>query len=161
MFLTQIINGQVTELALCEACARAKGLFDPQSLTFAEKFFPEELKERMDKIMQELANAKETPSGNLASPPSPDVLTQCPVCHFSLEDFRRTGRLGCPDCYTVFASELETRNNTPSEAAPPCSGDGASPALQRTQLEQQLRNAIDKEDYETAALLRDKLKTLD
>ena len=41
MFLTQIVNGQVSELALCEACARAKGLFDPQSLTFAEKFFPE------------------------------------------------------------------------------------------------------------------------
>ncbi len=164
MFLTQIINGQVTELALCEACARAKGLFDPQSLTFAEKFFPEEFKERMDRIMQELANTKESPSGNLTSSPSPDVLTQCPVCHFSLEDFRRTGRLGCPDCYAVFASELDTRsNNTPAKAEPAssCSGEAVSPALQRTQLEQQLRIAIDKEDYETAALLRDKLKTLD
>ena len=48
MFLTQIVNGQVTELAFCEECARAKGLFDPQALTFAEKFFPEKFKERID-----------------------------------------------------------------------------------------------------------------
>ena len=41
MFLTQIVNGQVTELAFCEECARAKGLFDPQALTFAEKSYEE------------------------------------------------------------------------------------------------------------------------
>ena len=54
MQLTQIVNGQVTELILCESCARNKGLFDPQSLSFAEKFFPEELK----KIDQESKRMK-------------------------------------------------------------------------------------------------------
>ena len=58
MFLTQIVNGQVSELALCEACAREKGLFDPQSLTFAEKFFPEEFRNRVDKLVRELTQSE-------------------------------------------------------------------------------------------------------
>ena len=58
MFLTQIVNGQVSELALCETCAREKGLFDPQSLTFAEKFFPEEFRNRVDKLVRELTQSE-------------------------------------------------------------------------------------------------------
>ena len=54
MQLTQIVNGQVTELILCEECAKKKGLFDPQSLAFAEKFFPEELKKKVEEIVKEL-----------------------------------------------------------------------------------------------------------
>lgn len=160
MFLTQIINGQVTELALCEACARAKGLFDPQSLTFAEKFFPEELKERMDRIIRELSGREELPMGSDAKKASPDVLTQCPSCHFTLDRFRATGHLGCPDCYTVFAAELDGQRSPRKDAAEP-GADESSPLQQRRKLEQQLHEAIEKEDYETAAHLRDKLKLMD
>lgn len=149
MFLTQIVNGQVTDLVLCEDCARKKGLFDPQALTFSEKFFPEAFKERVDKIVRELTEGKAAPQENC------DVLTHCPACGFPLETYRKTGRLGCPDCYTVFARELETE-------LPAAADDGAAPAPvdERRTLEQQLRAAIEREDYETAASLRDRLRTL-
>ena len=58
MQLTQIVNGQITELVLCESCARNKGLFDPQSLSFAEQFFPEEFKKKVEDIVKELAGGK-------------------------------------------------------------------------------------------------------
>lgn len=150
MILTQIVNGAMTELVLCEECARKKGLFDPQSLTFSEKFFPEALKKRLDDIVRELTNDQETVPAD--ETPSRDVLTHCPACGFALETFRKTGRLGCPDCYTVFARELE--NDLPAET------EEDTPADDRRELEAQLRAAIEREDYETAAALRDRLRNL-
>lgn len=150
MFLTQIVNGQVSELALCEACARAKGLFDPQSLTFAEKFFPEEFKQRVDKLVRELTGAE-----SAAEPaPSLGVLSNCPICGFSMEDYRRTGHLGCPDCYTVFAQELDP---TAEEDAEPAD---EAPAVTRARLQKELQQAIAREDYERAAALRDQINAL-
>ena len=151
MFLTQIINGQVSELALCESCARAKGLFDPQSLTFAEKFFPEEFKNRVDKLVRELTQGIPARPGIKQG----DILTRCPVCGFSVEDYRRTGHLGCPDCYTVFAHELdpaaEMTGQMPGEE---------SPAIARARLEKELQQAVAREDYERAATLRDQINSL-
>lgn len=161
MFLTQVINGQVTELSLCEQCAKERGLFDPQSLTFAEKFFPEEFKNRVDQIVRELTHEEPQPGARPTQQPTPDTLTQCPVCHFSLEDYRKTNRLGCPDCYAVFAHELETAGDSPSAEQPDDdSAPEASPALARARLEAELREAVEKEDYEAAARLRDRLNNL-
>jgi len=161
MFLTQIVNGQVTELSLCEQCAKERGLFDPQSLTFAEKFFPEEFRNRVDQIVRELTHEEAQSDARSTQKTTPDTLTQCPVCHFSLEDYRKTNRLGCPDCYAVFAHELETAADSPSaESAADDTSSEASPALTRARLETELREAVEKEDYETAALLRDQLNNL-
>lgn len=150
MFLTQIVNGAVTELVLCEECARQKGLFDPQALTFSEKFFPESLRKRVDDIVRELTEGKAAPLAEDAEPC--DVLTRCPVCGFTLETFRKTGRLGCPDCYTVFARELENDLSAEQEEA--------APVDELRVLEEQLRAAVEQEDYETAASLRDRIRNL-
>ena len=150
MFLTQIINGQVSELALCEACARAKGLFDPQSLTFAEKFFPEEFRNKIDKLVRELTSGETAP----APVPSYGAMSRCPVCGFMLEDYRRTGHLGCPDCYTVFARELDPA------AEIDASDFDESPAVTRARLQKELQQAVEREDYERAASLRDQINAL-
>ena len=156
MFLTQIVNGKVTEMALCEECAKARGLFDPQSLTFAEKFFPQELQRQMDKIVRQLVQGDKEEKHRPAAEGC-DVLTACPVCHFTLEDYRRTNRLGCPDCYTFLASEL----NAPCEDAE----DGEAPQQEQPRrstqdLEAELQQAVEREDYERAAVLRDEIKAL-
>lgn len=156
MFLTQIVNGKITEMALCEECAKARGLFDPQSLTFAEKFFPQELQRQMDKIVRQLVQGDKVDKSRPAAEGC-DVITACPVCHFSLEDYRRTNRLGCPDCYTFLATEI---------GAPKLEAGGDEPAPQEqpqrnTQaLEAELQQAVEREDYERAAELRDEIKAL-
>ncbi len=155
MFLTQIVNAEVTELCLCESCAKERGLFDPQALTFAEKFFPEELKERVDRIVRELSGQASTqyPARQLPA----DIITQCPVCGFTLEDYRRTSRLGCPDCYSFFARELGDMATALADV--PEGGSSPAPSS-REKLERQLREAIEREDYESAARLRDEIKAL-
>lgn len=151
MFLTQIVNGQVSELALCESCARAKGLFDPQSLTFAEKFFPEEFKQRVDKLVRELTGNAET-----VSEPAPpmSMFNRCPVCGFSVDNYRNTGHLGCPDCYKVFARELDPTAEIEDEP------ETEAPALTRARLQKELQQAIERENYERAAQLRDQINAL-
>ena len=151
MFLTQIVNGQVSELALCEACAREKGLFDPQSLTFAEKFFPEEFKNRVDKLVRELVSGEVSPA-----PAAPlDMLSKCPACGFGVEDYRRTGHLGCPDCYSIFARELD-----PGAPVAEPGADDEAPAVTRARLQKELQKAVEQEDYELAATLRDQIHAL-
>lgn len=152
MFLTQIVNGQVSELALCEECAKKKGLFDPQSLAFAEKFYPEEFKNRVDQIVRELADRDKEKEEQQRH----DVLANCPVCHFPLESYRSTGHLGCPDCYTFFAHELERDTEAPDAPEDQVQANPDS----RQELEKQLHRAIEREDYELAATLRDKIKQL-
>lgn len=156
MQLTQIVNGKVTELILCESCAKNKGLFDPQSLSFAEQFFPEEFKKKVEDLVRELAGDKLAalvPNTDNCN----DSLTRCPVCDFTLADFRKTGRLGCPDCYNVFAAEISENGGAPADIQ---ENAEESPALRRKKLEQSMQLAIEQEDYETAAKLRDKLKEL-
>lgn len=164
IYLTQIINGQTSDLALCETCAREKGLFDPQSLTFAEKFFPEAFKEKVDKLVRELINhaEPEKPESRKLRRRPGDMLTECPVCHFKLEDFRSSGRLGCADCYSVFADEIKADAEADAAIDTPADIGSAeeSAPVRRSRLEQQLQAAINREDYETAARLRDELKKL-
>lgn len=148
--LTQIVNGQVSELALCEECARKNGLFDPGSLSFAEKFFPEEFKAKMDKIVRELTER----NSDRTEQEEHDVLVRCPSCGFELPIFRKTGRLGCPDCYTVFAQEILLEAAT-EEAEPESVG-----VNEKEQLELALREAVEREDYETAARLRDQIRNI-
>lgn len=162
MFLTQIINGQVTDLSLCEKCARAKGLFDPQSLSFAEQFFPSMMKEKMEEIVNSIAQPR--PQSVPSSDKMDNMISVCPTCSFRIEDFRNTGRLGCPHCYSIFAEEvfpsLEQCQTGKEHAGkePEQSSKQAEVRQNRQQLEQQLKQAVAREDYELAAKLRDQLK---
>lgn len=160
MQLTQIVNGQITELVLCESCARNKGLFDPQSLSFAEQFFPEEFKKKVEDIVKELAGGRIALSEQAQKGNSTDALVRCPVCDFTLETYRRTGRLGCPDCYNIFARELAEEKALVADNVAEPAQSTESPALTLKKLEQQLQQAIEKEDYETAAQLRDRIREL-
>jgi protein arginine kinase activator len=159
MQLTQIVNGEVTELTLCESCAKSKGLFDPQSLSFAEQFFPEEFKKKIDDLVKELVQQKDEEKRLSEPAHSPDMLTRCPVCDFTLEQYRKTERLGCPDCYSVFSAEIHAGLAEQTDLLVEEPG-AESPAIVRKKLEQLLQAAIEREDYGTAAKLRDELKKM-
>ena len=146
--LTQVLEGKVKKLDLCEGCSKAKGLDDPTGFSLA------------DLLMglgasQELAQA----AG------SPDV--RCPTCGFTHADFKKSGRLGCPDCYRTFGEGLEALLKTmhkgtrhvgklPGQAG--VSDAGAEDRLKN--LQRQLDEAIRLENYEQAALIRDEMKSV-
>lgn len=91
----------------------------------------------------------------------------CPVCKMTFQEFRNTGRLGCPNDYIVFREELmpllenihdETRHcgKTPHRAP-----RDTQTQTSLIQLRNELKRAIASEDYELAARVRDQIKVLE
>ncbi len=101
IFLTQVVEGKVQKVNLCESCAEAKGVTDPTGYDLAELL----------KGIGEQSMQKKSSRG-----------LSCPNCGFSQADFKKTGRMGCSECYQVFAEGLEGllkamhKGNAPAEA---------------------------------------------
>ena len=98
---------------------------------------------------------------------SPTAEKVCPQCGCSLTDFKNTGRLGCPGCYKVFREELMPIVKGSSEGAfrgkkPDHQPETTSPVLSMTldNLKEKMLQAVAQEDYETAARIRDEIRSL-
>ena len=151
--LTQIVNEQVTTLHLCERCAAEKGVESPGSQPKTP------LGTFLAAMGQELP--EQTPS-------APRTGETCSRCGGSLQDFRESGRLGCPDCYRSFEVPLRDllrrlhgsthhmgERYSDRETAPP------KERHQAAELREQLRLAVETENFELAAELRDRLRVLE
>ena len=163
IFLTQVVEGKTRDLALCEECARKKGIFDPRKLSLAEQFFPTELSGDIEQFLRTMieesfSHREEEEEEQFAEA---DERTECPSCHYKLEDFQNTGLLGCPDCYKAFAAEFEDLGSNENLADTPAHEESEpSIAAQREHLEAMLKYAVQRENYEEAAKLRDQIRSL-
>jgi len=146
VFLTQIVDGKMQKVNLCEACSKAKGVNDPTGFALAD-------------LLLGLGAAQQIEKG-------PSVL-KCEVCGFTQADFKKTGRLGCSDCYDTFAEGLADMLSNMHKGT---QHTGKVPArlAKRLKLDQQIRSlksdldqAVASEEYEVAAQLRDTLKQLE
>lgn len=154
LHLTQVVGGDRTELHLCDICAGEQG-----ELTFTD--FPGG-GFNIHSILAGLLNAEPQPKGTRGLHEH-----KCPVCGSDYRRFAEGGRLGCGECYKVFAGQL-----TPllKRIHGNCSHHGKVPSRgareillrrQSAELRRELKTAVDNEQYELAAELRDKLKNLD
>ncbi len=180
VFLTQVVNSEMTELSLCEICAKDRGFFDPTALAMAEEHFPEAVKKKVEELAREIADKLKKNEDLLSLEPTMERQARahtrklCPHCGFKLETIAATGRVGCPECYAFFrhdlakiAKELNFGDDIvdeirkPDSAAPQPHSAAVPVAQRRKILQTQMKKAIIREDYERAALLRDELKKLE
>ena len=151
--LTQIVNNSVTTVHLCEQCAAEKGV---QTSASVAKF----------PLGDFLASLGKGAAGAL---PAEAEDGTCDYCHATLQDFRDTGRLGCPECYEAFAQHLRgllrrlhgSSQHVGEVYLPP---EGAVPtdsARVLVDLREQLRRAVDAENFELAAELRDRIRVME
>ena len=95
----------------------------------------------------------------------------CSVCKTSLDEFNRSGRAGCGNCYTVFRkyadAMLKKIHGTSQHIAEstPASEEVAveSEKKEKSQaeiLKEKMAEAIETENFEEAARLRDEIKKL-
>ena len=144
--LTEIVNGQMKKIDLCEECAKEKGVTDPQGFALADLLLGLGASSEMDSAGSEL---------------------ECSTCGFTQADFKKTGRLGCSTCYTVFSEPLEGmlkqmhKGTQHIGKVPKALRAQLDISKQRDQLNEQLQKAIEMENYEEAARLRDHLKELE
>jgi protein arginine kinase activator len=92
---------------------------------------------------------------------------KCPVCGHTYSDFRRTGKIGCSECYKVFRAPItETlRQVQPSTVhtgkIPSKSGEQLKLKRKYETLRQELSAAVKNEDYETAAKLHKQIREIE
>ena len=141
------INGVKKELHFCSECASKLGfahfpdIFSPMFVSIPDYLEEEELK--------------------------------CPICGYTLDDYTKTGLFGCPECYNTFSDNLdelflkihgknrhvkiknkkisskkENKNNITNEE-------------KVLELKEQLKELINEEKYEEAAIIRDKIKEIE
>jgi protein arginine kinase activator len=89
---------------------------------------------------------------------------KCPRCGFTQADFKKAGRLGCPDCYKTFSDALEGLLKTMHKGTrhvgkvPESLRQSRDLADRLKTLQKKLAKAIEAEDFEEAAILRDEIK---
>ena len=90
----------------------------------------------------------------------------CPRCGLSYTEFKAKGRLGCPGCYDAFAPVLEpllekVHGKSEHRGRAPKRLESVLASRRRVaELEAELQAAVQKEDYEGAARLRDRIRAL-
>ena len=160
VFYNENINGKTKSYSLCGECAaklREKG--DIQDITSMIGSFADPFSELHDNLF----------GGFFGMPTLLSVPTEkkCPTCGSTYADIAKSGKVGCPDCYNTFADEL---SRTIASVHGTTSHIGAIPARHRAKQERQeqlkalrksLQEAIEKEDFERAATLRDEIRKME
>jgi protein arginine kinase activator len=150
--ITDIERGKPRDYHFCDEHAR-------QHLTPSDE--PSETT-AMGVLAQKLAGG----SGTGREPSAADKQI-CPNCNITFLEFRNSGRLGCPYDYEVFRDELmpllenihdETRH---SGKVPKRAPRNSQQQTTMIQLRNDLKRAVAAEDYETAARIRDKIRSIE
>lgn len=142
--LTQIMDGKVLKVHMCESCAAQGGATDAPVFKLAELLAP-----------KKPAGATDTPAG----------LT-CPDCGQTETAFAKHARFGCVTCYTVFSEQLAGLLPRIQPAAEHTGKHPAGARIHAARAElrrarEALAAAIKSERYEDAGRLRDRIRELE
>lgn len=150
--IKKVVNGEYTEYNLCSECAHAMGY---------DNVFDFEMPDMFGGLLQSFF------TGAL---PARSGASRCPACSSSYGDITDSGKVGCAKCYEAFYSELlpsikRIHGNTTHCGKVPASAEKRasakkpkSPKDEIEDLKQQLQNAVQRQDFELAAKLRDTIK---
>ena len=151
-----IVNGKLTQAHLCADCAKKQGygnLLADWGSGFGSLL-----------------------SGFMGSAAPARQVTRCPGCGASFEDITRSGKIGCAECYHTFRGRLlpiiqrihgtaQHKGKVPgSSALRVTDTNNKIVAVEETPLEEKkrlLKQAIETQDFERAAVLRDEIKELE
>jgi protein arginine kinase activator len=170
--LTEIVDGKVMEMHLCEDCAR------DQSQHMEQQFGLADLLAGLSDFGMQIPSTQ------------PKEALRCAACGLTYDDFRKFGRFGCARCYDAFAPQLKALlkkihganahlgkspqggPSLPLESVPAEGEAGRGEAVPQPPLagpetetvetlRVRLQQAIEQEDFELAARLRDKIYKLE
>lgn len=148
--MTEVRNGKHVEQNLCEQCAaKQQGIVGKPHMP---------INELLTKFVMAHSGV-----------PSEQQIVQCDQCGITWAEFRQNGLLGCASDYDHFESDLAPLIQRAHEGATHHIGKtpaGRSselatsrrPTADVVRLRKELQRAVEAEDYEKAASLRDQIK---
>ncbi|MBP7088567.1 MAG: UvrB/UvrC motif-containing protein [Candidatus Omnitrophica bacterium] len=143
--LTEIVDDKIVEMHICQSCAQTKA---------------EELKEHLSipGFLGGLINQDREGKRK--------INLKCPACNLTYEEFKAKGKLGCERCYVIFKEQLlpllkKIHSSLKHTGKAPVQIDQKVIVESRIEdLRKRLERAIQLEEYEDAAKLRDEIKKL-
>jgi protein arginine kinase activator len=148
----QIMGGELYEFHMCGECARKKGVSTDQD-------------GNMQFSLSQLLGGLVEGSGEGEEPALP--VTECPKCRTTLKEIREGEIAGCPECYTAFRGQID---ELLSEYSDTITHRGKYPEklrayktilVDKEALKKELKEAVNREEYETAARLRDRIREME
>lgn len=147
---TEIVNNDMVTLDLCLDCAEEKGIDVQKANSYG-------IGDLIAGLIDVTVDSDSEKVGSL----------RCPGCGYEYSDFRRIGRFGCEQCYDAFATQLgpllrHVHGSTHHEGKKPAAVSGEiNIAPDAEALRAELITAIEQEDYERAAAIRDELQRIE
>ncbi len=152
--IKRVINGEATQSHLCSACAQSLGynnFFDDFSFNLPSLFSG-----FFEDSMLSLTESR---------------LDRCEVCSCSFDDIIKSGNVGCANCYEKFYSKLlpsiqrihgkvKHAGSVPKNTAEPIVPKEKTAEEKIADLQKEMTKAIETENFEQAAILRDEIKKL-
>ncbi len=145
----QIIGNETMDMHLCEDCAHRKGNYQKD----------DKIELSLSQLLTGLLKVREGDAQ--------EIQDECPACGMKIADFKKEGKVGCPECYASFALEIRKMHSRLSGATrhrgklPQSLKTYKELLIDRERLKSQLNDAVTNEDYETAAVLRDQIKSIE
>lgn len=147
--ITEIINGNKTELNVCAECGKQKGLIGTK-ISFS-------LGDLLGGVIEGKAVAK---TGNLRG-------KKCPSCGITFDKLRKVSKLGCQHDLEHFSEWLDPfiekihGSSRHIGKHPKKLNVETMKELEIARLKKELEKAINCEDFELAAQLRDQIRQLE
>lgn len=144
--LTQVVEGAIKKLHLCEECAKKSGMDIHAPISITDILLGMGIEKPAEKSQE-----KQVPERT------------CPRCHMRRTDFTKTGRFGCAHCYGAFSDGLPEllkamhRSTHHAGKVPKREGARVIVSEELATLEKQMAASIAAENYEEAARLRDRI----
>lgn len=147
---TEIVNHAMVAMNLCVECAEQKGIDVHAAGNYGLG----------DLVAGLIDTAVESEAERISK-------VRCSHCGYEYSDFKRIGRLGCPECYEAFEAQLipvlRHVHGSIQHAGKRAAARSERAAIRDrvAALREDLSLAIRAEDYERAASLRDEIRALE
>ncbi|MBM7704997.1 UvrB/UvrC motif-containing protein [Metabacillus iocasae] len=158
LHFTKVINGQKSEMHICEYCAKENGEI---SIHTNSGF-------SINNLLAGLLNLDKPFTETTSKSFTNNEIKQCPTCGMTYPQFAEIGRFGCADCYTTFKQpltpflkRLHGGNYSHNGKIPNRIGSNLHLKKELEAMRLKLKEYIEKEEFEEAAKLRDQIRSLE
>ncbi|KKB40803.1 UvrB/UvrC motif-containing protein [Bacillus thermotolerans] len=158
LHFTKTINGEKSEIYLCEKCAKEQG--EEYMFSYHPDF-------SIGNLLGGLFNIESPFLSKPAQYPQQQAL-KCEHCQTTFQEFVNRGKFGCPHCYETFQEQLtpilkrlQNGNNVHKGKIPKRMGGTLHVKKEIEELRVKLQQAIAHEEFESAASIRDQIRSLE
>lgn len=156
---TTVVNGDKSDIHLCDKCAQGKGeifmMNQPGGFSFND-------------LLAGLMNFDPVLQKTKSQPSPSQQLVHCEECKMTFEQFVKIGRFGCANCYKAFNEQitpimrrLHGGNMTHGGKVPKRMGGSLHIKRKIATLKEELKELVVAEEFEKAAEIRDQIRSLE